>query len=149
MSNYFQIFTDPAYLNGSCYIEFLPGFYREKHRNVGSLFLDLDVFDFALLHIGTYVEAELELRYENTAVEWQEWERIVKDMLAAKDALHSARTIDEAIEAAKFKNFEWAQEILREDFVRNKTAIADFYNSLGTWLRKTARANGVITILGI
>ena len=140
------LLRDPAKLEGTCYIELLPGGYHESCWNPGSVFLTEEVFGY----IEPMVERH-EPRFDHFAfvdIERDTWTRILEDLAVQADALRSARSPAQLSPEPLFF-YPGTRDAFTADFRANATRLADLIDELGTWIREQLRTHEVIAVLGM
>ncbi|MDY3555944.1 hypothetical protein R5W24_005090 [Gemmata sp. JC717] len=100
-----RLIRDTAELSGTCYFEFLPGPYRGRCWNAGSVFLAEDVFGLIEPVIARHVP-EFD-HYSFVAVGRATWERVIPDL--GREAAASA---DRAFGALAGELAAWLREQL-------------------------------------
>lgn len=138
--------TDQSELEGSCYIEILPGTYQGECWNNGSVFFTEETF--------AYLEASIEREvpaydhYGFNVISKQEWARILKrlDVLAA---LLRERPSMEALK--NHVNFFYGdgEEEFRQSYDEHIPWLADLIHEFRTWLREQLEMHEYISVLGI
>lgn len=140
------IFRDPAALEGTAYIELLPGGYRDSCWNAGSVFLTEEVFG--------YFEAIIERhepRFDHFAfvdVERATWNAILDDLVHVARALRAAASIDEVPPLVGFFYLGTKQEFAAS-FRENADTLAALLDELGLWLREQLSREEVVAVLGM
>ncbi|GAA0831184.1 hypothetical protein GCM10008915_10790 [Bifidobacterium pullorum subsp. gallinarum] len=141
-----MIIKDIKKLEGSCYIEVLPGKYLNKCWNDSSIFFTEE--DFALLEKS--IEKEFET-YDHCAFNEIPKETWIK-ILTKLDELNLLIKEQPSIELLR-TYVEFLYECTEEDFINNyeanlkklKVMILDFK----TWIKENLKENEYISILGI
>lgn len=141
-----RIITDKGELEGTCYVEILPGAYKKQCWNDGSLFFDEEVFG--------YIESTIERRvagYDHYAFTEIEKENCLS---IADDLDRLAARVTAATSLADLENhvgflFKGTDERFAAEFEVNKDALAQLATQFSLWLRTTAGSHGRITVLGI
>jgi hypothetical protein len=140
------IFRDPASLEGTAYIELLPGGYRDSCWNVGSVFLAEEVFGY----FEPIIERH-EPRFNHYAfvdVERSAWNAILDDFTHVAQALRTAASIDDAPPLIGFF-YLGTKEEFAASFRENADALAALLDELGLWLREQLSRENVVAVLGI
>ncbi|MEN1985605.1 hypothetical protein [Paenibacillus hubeiensis] len=138
--------TDQSELDGSCYIEILPGTYQGKCWNEGSVFFTEETFAY----IETSIEREVPAydHYGFNVISKQEWARILKrlDVLAA---LLRERPSMEAIKQHVDFFYGDGEEEFRQSYDEHIAWLADLVHGFRTWLREQLEMHEYISVLGI
>lgn len=140
------ILRDPAALEGTAYIELLPGGYRDSCWNVGSVFLTEEVFGYFERIIERH-----EPRFDHFAfvdVERSTWTAILDDMAGVARALRAATSIDDVPPLVGFYYLGTKQEFAAS-FRENADALAALLDELGLWLREQLSREEVVAVLGM
>lgn len=140
------IFRDPASLEGTAYIELLPGGYRDSSWNAGSVFLTEEVFGY----FEPIIERH-ESRFDHFAfvdVERPTWNAILKDLAQVASALRTAASIDEVPPLVGFFYLRTKQEFAAS-FRENADTLAALLDELGVWLQEQLSREPVIAVLGM
>ncbi len=141
-----RVITNKDELEGTGYIEVLPGSYKNQCWNEGSLFFEEEVFGYLepLIerHEPTYDH------YAFTEIEKKQWVAIADDL----DALHSLLT--SRVEVAELQNhigfiFKGTAEHFAENFEPNKAALALLIAEFSGWIRAKLKEHSAMTILGM
>ncbi len=140
------IFRDPALLEGTAYIELLPGGYRDSCWNVGSLFFTEEVFGYF-----EPVIARHEPRFDHFAfvdVERSTWNAILDDLARVAQALRTAASIDDVPPLVGFFYFGTKQEFAAS-FRENADSLAALLDELGLWLQHQLSREHKVAVLGL
>jgi hypothetical protein len=140
------ILRDPAELEGTAYIELVPGGYRDSCWNVGSVFFTEEVFGF----IEPIIERH-EPRFDHFAfvdVERATWNAILDDFAELERALRAASSVDEVAPLTGFYYLGTKREFAAR-FRENADALAGVLHELGLWLREQLSRENVVAILGM
>jgi hypothetical protein len=140
------ILRDPAALEGTAYIELVPGGYRDSCWNAGSVFFTEEVFGYF-----EHVIERHEPRYDHFAfvdVERATWSAILHDFADLARALRAAASVDEVAPLMQFYYMGTEQEFAAS-FRENADALAALLDELGLWLREQLSREDVVAVLGM
>lgn len=140
------ILRDPAALEGTAYIELLPGGYRDSCWNVGSVFFTEEVFGY----FEPIIERH-EPRYDHFAfvdVERSTWNAILDDFADLARALRAAGSVDEVAPLMQFFYLGTKRDFA-VSFRENADALAALLDELGLWLREQLSRENVVAVLGM
>jgi hypothetical protein len=141
-----QTITDARALEGTCYIEVLPGSYKNKCWNEGSLFFPEETFGYLEPIIEKHVP-EYD-HYAFTEIEKERWLAIIEAFETLAMKLEGAESFEEIKEVVGFifldtdKHFE-------ASFEENRNALLKVVYDLTAWLSKSLSDHEVVTILGL
>ncbi|HEY0152820.1 MAG TPA: hypothetical protein VGB92_12540 [Longimicrobium sp.] len=137
---------DPAALEGTAYIELLPGGYHDSCWNEGSVFLTEEVFGY----FEPIIERH-EPRFDHFAfvdVERSTWNAILDDMAGVARGLRAAASIDDVPPLVGFFYLGTKKEFAAS-FRDNADALATLLDELGVWLREQLSREEVVAVLGM
>ena len=133
-------------LEGTCYMELLPGTYKDKCWNDGSLFFDEEVFGYIepifKFHITSYDH------YAFIEVKKDVWLKIIEDLKNLRSLLQSATSITELNDRVGFIYRESAEQYAA-NFLENNSALSHLISELLEWLCAKICEHESITILGM
>ena len=133
-------------LEGTAYIELLPGKYNKQCWNEGSLFFEEETFGYleAIIsrHIASYDH------YAFTEISAAKWAVITRDFLALASSLEHGQSIDELKDEVGFL-FRGAEVRFSEAFQANKEALARLLREVSAWITSEATKHGCVTVLGL
>jgi hypothetical protein len=141
-----HIYKNKSDLRGTVYFELLPGPYRGQCWNEGSLFFDEETFG--------YFEPIIERHapdfdhYAFTEIPTSSWSTIADDLKELQNLLLNAQSIDQ-LEGHLGFIFGNTKRHFAENFLANKSALADVIEELLTWVIDKANKHGSITVLGL
>jgi hypothetical protein len=141
-----RIITNKDELEGTCYIEILPGPYANQCWNEGSLFFDEEVFKYIEPIIELYV-AKYD-HYAFTEIERDQCYLIAADLCLLAEKANNAASVFELKNQIGFL-FKYACEQFFSDFEANKYALAKLAIHLSNWIKTKVDEHGCVTILGI
>jgi hypothetical protein len=141
-----RIITNKGELEGTCYMEILPGPYREKCWNEGSLFFEEEVFGYLEPIIQRHIENYD--HYAFTEIKKEQWLAIANDF----DKLEFQLTLSKSI--SDFQNqvgfiFKRGDERFSSNFDINKIALSQLVSEFSKWIRAKTNEYDSITILGM
>jgi hypothetical protein len=139
-----DVITSLTELEGTCYIELLPGEYEHKCWNDGSVFLTEDAFCFFEKIIQSH-EPSYD-HYAFTAISREKWEKILPDVLAVAERLEYAPTASSA-PLDQFCASVAAQ--LVENFESYRTSVVALLRCVANWVSAQLAHENQITVLGI
>jgi hypothetical protein len=141
-----RIITNKGELEGTCYMEVLPGPYREQCWNEGSLFFEEEVFGYLEPIIKRHVETYD--HYAFTEIEKEQWLAIVNDFDKLELQLISSKSISDLQNQVSFI-FKRGDERFSSNFDINKTALSQLVAEFSKWIRAKTNEHDSITILGM
>jgi len=141
-----RIIRNKAELEGTAYIELLPGRYNEQCWNEGSLFFEEEVFWYLEPIISRHVPSYD--HYAFTEISVSKWAAIVKDFQALESALEQSRSVRELAENVGFL-FLGAEARFAEDFTGNKVALRRLLREVSAWVSSQASLHECVTVLGL
>ncbi len=140
------ILRDPALLDGTAYIELLPGGYRDSCWNAGSLFFTEEVFGY----FEPIIERH-EPRFDHFAfvdVERSTWNAILDDLAHVERALLAAASIDDVPPLVGFF-YPGTKQEFAASFRDNADALAALLSELRLWLREQLSRVHIVAVLGM
>ena len=146
MSPNIQIITDMKHLEGTAYVEILPGPYQDECWNEGSLFLDEESFGFLERVIRRNVPKYD--HYAFTKVEKSVWEQIIVELNALLMQVHQASTTSDFAENVYFY-FKNTESDFQEEFETNRKQLEGLIGEFCDWVLTKLETEKVITILGL
>ncbi len=141
-----RVIRDISELEGTAYIELLPGSYNNKCWNEGSIFFEEEVFGCLEPIISRHVPSYD--HYAFTEIAASKWTAIIKDFQMLEYALEPSTSLSELAETIGFAYFG-AQECFADDFIGNKSALRHLLQEVVIWVTTEASRHGKITILGL
>jgi hypothetical protein len=133
-------------LQGSCYMEVLPGTYKGNCWNEGALFFTEDVFKYFEPFIKKRVTA-----YDHhgvTEIPKAQWLAILDDIAEVGISLVSSSSL-----ASLDSRLGTILREVDEKFVsaldNNRVEISQLYSDFSRWIQHEFRLHGIVTILGI
>jgi hypothetical protein len=141
-----RIITNKGELEGTCYMEVLPGPYREQCWNEGSLFFEEEVFSYLEPIIKRHVEAYD--HYAFTEIKKEQWLAIVNDFDKLELQLISSKSVSDLQNQVGFI-FKRGDERFLSNFDVNKVALSRLVSEFSKWIRGKTNEHDSITILGL
>jgi hypothetical protein len=144
--NDIRIIKNKTDLEGTSYIELLPGEYKEICWNEGSIFFEEETFGYLELTLQKHV---LEYnRYAFTQIKLDAWFEIIEELKSLKLLLQKAQSVGDLSDQVKFI-FRDSEQRFAENFQTSKEALASVIEELCAWIDAKARAHACITVLGL
>ena len=141
-----RIIRRKAELEGTAYVELLPGPYKNQCWTDGSLFFEEEVFGYMepiiLRHVPAYDH------YAFTEIAANKWASIVSDFRPLEVALERATSVQELKAEVGFL-FRGAEVRFAENFQANKDALVRLLNEVSAWVSSKVSEHGCITVLGL
>lgn len=141
-----RLIRDKSELQGTCYIEVLPGEYKGQCWNDGSLFLAEDVFGLVEPVIKRH-EPRFD-HYSFVAIRRPAWERITADLVRLADRAESATGIGDLRGEVGFI-FRPTEAEFAQDFRANADSLARLARELAGWVREQLREHECVSVLGM
>jgi hypothetical protein len=145
LMSFLHILKEKSDLEGTAYIELLPGKYTGKCWNKGSLFLDEAMFGF----FEKIVERSLPEydHYAFTEVSSTRWQPIIVRFKSLAEELSSAEASKDIPTDVHFYLKDTEQRF-KKDFKLNTKLLEQVATELADWLEVTLRHHESVTILG-
>ncbi len=144
--NNIRIIKNKIELEGTVYIELLPGSYNGVCWNEGSIFFEEETFGY--LELSLLKHAPDYNRYAFTEIQLVSWLEIIREWKTLQLLLQQAQSVGELQDQIGFI-FTGTQERFTKSFQTNKNALADVIEELCKWIEHNARAYGCVTVLGL
>jgi energy-coupling factor transporter ATP-binding protein EcfA2 len=144
--NHIRIIKNKSELEGTVYIELLPGSYHGVCWNESSVFFEEETFGF--LELALEKHAPDYNRYAFTEIKLDAWLEVIKELQSLKLLLQQAKSVSDLRDYVGFI-FQNSEERFAEDFQTNKDALAGVLEELCAWIDAKARAHGCVTVLGL
>lgn len=141
-----RIIKNKSELEGTAYIELLPGAYHGICWNEGSVFFEEETFGY--LELAMQKHAPEYNRYAFTEIKSDVWLEVIKDLNALKLLLQQAQSVSDLHDQVGFI-FQNSEKRFAENFQTNKDALAGVIEELCHWLDEKARAHVCVTVLGL
>jgi hypothetical protein len=141
-----RLIRDKAELQGTCYVELLPGQFRGECWNNGSVFLAEDVFGLVEPIIERY-----EPRFDHYAfvdIGRHVWQKITADMERLATRAETALTVDDLRGEVCFIFAPTEAEFAR-NFRANADALARLAREMAGWVQDQLRRHECVSILGM
>ena len=140
------IIRDKSALDGTCYVEVVPGKYQKKHWQEGSLFFEEEVFGL----IEPIFERNIN-RYDhydmNDASKF-EWLNIIIELEQLNELLISSDDFNGAIGKVSYI-FRDTREWFQKNYEENKHYLISMNKELITWAKTVLKTHDNIAILGL
>ena len=133
-------------LNGTAYVELLPGAYNNQCWNTNSLFFEEEVFGYLENIIARHVPSYD--HYAFTEINKETWDKIVQDFLTLESRLYEAQSGDKLLEDVGFL-FRDSETRFTEGFQENKAALSRLLGEVSIWISKESSQHGCVTVLGL
>jgi hypothetical protein len=146
LMSFLHILNEKSDLEGTAYIELLPGRYTGKCWNKGSLFLDEATFGF----FEKIVERSLPEydHYAFTEVSSTRWQPIIIRLKSLAEELSAAQAPKDIPTDVHFY-FNDTEQRFMKDFKVNTRLLQQVSTELAGWLEVTLRHHESVTILGL
>jgi hypothetical protein len=141
-----RLIRDQADLQGTCDFELLPGEYRGRCWNEGSVFLAEDVFGLIEPVIERH-EPKFN-HYSFVGIHRSTWERIISDLEQLAERAGNVGGISDLRGEVGFL-FRPTEDEFAGDFRANVEALTGMVRELVGWLREQLRRQEYVSILGI
>ncbi|KPF67744.1 hypothetical protein IP84_12480 [beta proteobacterium AAP99] len=141
-----RLITSTKDLDGTQYFELMPGAYRGRCWNEGSIFIDEEVFGF--------LEPIFECRvpafnhYAFSQADSTQCAKLASDLTQLAEQLDAAESM-RALRSQLGFVFTTSEARFLQDFLANKVALAALARAVATWIRVCADRDGGIAVLGI
>lgn len=141
-----KIIKEMAELDGTAYVELLPGAYNNQCWNTNSLFFEEEVFGYLENIISRHVPSYD--HYAFTEIDKETWSKIVLDFKSLEWRLHEFHSVDDMLEDVGFL-FNGSETRFAEDFQENKAALGRLLSEVSVWIFNEASQHGRVTVLGL
>ncbi|KAA8787566.1 hypothetical protein ABIE27_003716 [Paenibacillus sp. 4624] len=141
-----RIIRDKEELEGTCYIEVLPGKYLETCWNEHSIFLDEEVFGY--LEKAIYDIYPKYDHYAFTEIHRDTWMLILEQLNELVILLDEKVTMDELKEHVYFL-FGSSEDEFQQDFDHNVQKLRELIIEFETWIKEQLKTQEYISVLGI
>lgn len=141
-----RIITSTKALKGTQYFELMPGAYRGRCWNEGSLFIDEEVFG--------YLEPIFECRvpafdhYAFSQADPTQCAQLASDLTKLAEQLEAAESM-RVLRSQLGLVFTTSEARFVQDFHANKAALAELAQAVAKWIRACADRDGGISVLGL
>lgn len=133
-------------LNGTAYVELLPGAYQQLCWNANSLFFEEEVFGYLENIISRHLPSYD--HYAFTEIDNETWSKIVLDFQTLESKLDQSHSIDDLLKDVGFL-FNGSETRFAEKFQENKAALRRLLSEVSIWITKEASQQGCVTVLGL
>jgi hypothetical protein len=144
--SFLRILKDKSDLEGTAYIELLPGKYTGKCWNKGSLFLDEATFGFFEKIVARSLP-EYD-HYAFTEVSSTRWQPIIIRLKSLAEELSAAQAPKDIPTDVHF-HFNDTEQRFKKNFKVNIRLLQQVATELAGWLEVTLRQQESVTILGL
>jgi hypothetical protein len=144
--NNIRIIKNKTELEGTVYIELLPGAYNGVTWNEGSLFFEEETFGH--LELAMQKHAPEYNRYAFTEIKLDAWLEVIREWKALQLLLQHAASVSDLNNQVGFI-FVGSEQRFAENFQTNKDALAIVIEELCNWIDTKARAHVCVTVLGL
>ncbi len=141
-----RIIKNKTELEGTVYIELLPGAYNGVCWNEGSIFLEEETFGYLELAVLKHVPGYN--RYAFTDIKLDAWLEIIQELKSLQLLLQKAKSVADLNDHVEFI-FRDTRAGFATDFQTNKEALAGVIEAFCNWINDKARAYGCVTVLGL
>lgn len=138
--------VDRTKLDGTCYIEIVPGRYQQKHWQDGSLFFTEETFRFIEHIFEKYVE-----KYDHYSMQdipKQVWLLVVDALKTLNRELTEVQNIVALSEKIYFY-CDVTKADFDSDFEQNKSLLIQMNTDFIAWIEQTLTSYEYIAVLGI
>ncbi|MFP4346456.1 MAG: hypothetical protein ACLFU8_17355 [Anaerolineales bacterium] len=141
-----RLIRDKEQLEGTLYFEILPGEYKGRCWNEGSLFVDEEVF--------AYLEPIIEEHaphfdhYAFVEIPPETWYLIIADLRDLRADLAEAESIEELRGRVGFI-FAGSERDFADHFEENRDSLRELLGELIVWLEDALETHATISLLGI
>ena len=133
-------------LAGTCYFEVLPGPYKQRCWNSGSVFFDEEVFGYLEPIIAAHCPGFD--HYGFAEIPKAHWLSAVADLERLMDELAVAESVTTLRGRVGF-TFEGSEERFAGDFERSRTALQQVITEFVGWLRWVLEEHDTVSVLGL
>ncbi len=140
------IIRDKFKLEGTCYIEIVPGKYQKKHWQKGSLFFDEEAFGFIEPIFERFINGYD--HYSMNDASKTEWLKIVNELEKLNELLSSATEFEDVFGKVGFI-FSGTRDNFQKNFEENKKLLIQMNVELISWVKKVLVTHDHIAVLGI
>ena len=143
---FLRVVRDKSELEGTVFIEVLPGRYRGKCWNDGSIFFDEETFGF----FEPFIEREVPEydHYAFTEVSRPRWIRVASSLRAFATELLVAAAAQSMPKGLRFV-FSGTEVSFSQNLPGNTRALADAATGFAEWLERVLEEHDAVSILGI
>lgn len=133
-------------LEGTCYIEVIPGKYQKKHWQEGSLFFDEEAFGFIEPIFERCISGYDHYSMNDGSKE--EWEKIIKELKKLNEVLDSASEFEFLLGKVGFI-FGGTRDRFQTNFEESKKLLFKMNEEIILWAKETLKKHDHIAVLGI
>ena len=140
------IIRDKSKLEGTCYIEIVPGKYQKKHWQEGSLFVDEEVFGFIEPIFERFISGYD--HYSMNDASKSEWIKIIDQIEQLNELLKSSSEF-EAIDGQVGFLSDGTRDRFQTNFEESKKLLVEMNQELIYWVRDVLNTHEHIAVLGL
>ena len=144
--NEIRAITDKSELEGTAYVELLPGKYRDSCWNDGSLFFEEEVFGYFEPSIKKHVP-DFD-HYAFTEMDAVQCALVASSLRELAGSAQSAATVEQLEGNIGFL-FQGSAQRFEDDLPENLSALAWLAEELADWLVVQASSHEHVSILGL
>jgi energy-coupling factor transporter ATP-binding protein EcfA2 len=141
-----RIIKNKSELEGTVYIELLPGAYHGICWNEGSIFFEEEAFGY--LELAMQKHALEYNRYAFTEIRLDTWLEIIEELNGLKLLVQTAQSVSNLRDHVGFI-FQNSEGRFAEHFQINKDALVGVIEELCAWIEAKTRVHGCVTVLGL
>jgi hypothetical protein len=141
-----QLIQKLSELDGGEFLEIFPGPFKGRSWNEQSVYIEDKAF--ALIEPIIKKHAPQFDNRTNTAIPSEAWTAIISDLLALKETLKKAKSIEDLQGVLSFRDGTGSEEFGSE-FQINVGNLDILIDALIVWLRKELDTQPIISVLGI
>ncbi len=140
------IISDRSKLEGTCYIEIVPGKYQTKHWQKNSLFINEEAFGFIEPIFERFINGYD--HYSMNDASKTEWLKIINELEELNELLSSATEFEDLFGKVGFI-FSGTRDIFQRNFEENIKLLIQMNVELISWVKKVLNTHDHIAVLGI
>lgn len=140
------IIRDKSELEGTCYIEIVPGKYQKKHWQEGSLFFDEETFGFIEPIFERCMSGYDHYGMNDGSI--QEWLKIINELEKLNELLNSTTAFENVLGKVGFI-FGGTRDCFQTNFEESKKLLIEMNKELIYWARDVLKTHDYIAVLGI
>ena len=140
------IIRDKSKLEGTCYIEIVPGQYQKKHWQKGSLFFNEEAFGLIEPIFESFINGYD--HYSMNDASKTEWLKIVNELEKLNELLSSATKLEDVFGKVGYI-FSGTRDKFQTNFEENKKLLIQMNVDLISWVKNVLKTHDHIAVLGI
>jgi hypothetical protein len=141
-----DLIRDASELDGTAYVELLPGKYDGKCWGQRSVFLTEEAFGFFEKTVEKFV-AEFD-HYAFVEIAAPAWTSILEEMATARQHIAAAHSVAGLLSHTHFYYGE-SQKEFGEDFAENKERLVLLFTDVIAWIAKQLETHNSVSVLGL